>query len=210
MSFLDRLFGGGRVRGVSPASTDAGRLWRPDGGRIRALVICFTPDPAAFDWLAGSLALRLGAEVLVAARLGDPTASLAAARSASDALPVAVVGEADAAPAAIEAARASGARLALLYPAALDGVEPAGIPTTLIQAAGSGAARPEVVRFDRALRLAGVAVRETEYADVTDGWARRRRRSSGSARALDDLVAFLDRGIGQASTFDVIPGWDLH
>lgn len=195
-----------------------GTLWRSEQ-TPRALVVYLTGSPGLSRWLAGSVAVRLDALVLVPIAVDASAVEqvVTAARSASrltDRAPVVVVGEADAATSAIAASTALHAsRLALLYPTELSVAAPGperSIPTTLIQAAADSADRGTVAAMDAAWRRAGIAVRETEYSGIDDGWARYPRASKGSRRALDDLIGFLDRGIGQASTFDVIPGWDLH
>lgn len=201
----------------------AGTTWRSEQ-TPRALVVYLTGSPGLSRWLAGSVAVRLDALVLVPAAVDTAAVEAAVIEAAvtdvrsdsrlADHLPLVIVGEADAAASAIAAGTALGAaRLALLYPTGLPVGSPeprAPMPTTLIQAAADGADRGTIVAIDAAWRRAGIAVRETEYAGVDDGWARYPRASRGSRRALDDLIGFLDRGIGQASTFDVIPGWDLH
>lgn len=209
-----------RVRGAEPDAVTGGTLWSSATRSSRALVVYLTAEPASARWLAGSLATRLDALLLVVDRsdqVDDVVAVVARTREATigdgtlpPTAPVVVVGEGSAAPVALGVAHACASRLALLYPLSVGSESTARVPTTLIQAAGSGPERSRIVEFDRALRRAGVAVRETEYSDVDDGWAKRPRSSKGAARALTDLVGFLDRGIGQASTFDVIPGWDLH
>ena len=203
------------VRGASSGRSGAGTVWRSGTGVARSLLVCVSAHPPGMRWLAGSLAVRLPAVVLVSTP-GDPddlsthAAALCRAHDIDQAL-TAVIGDGDAAEAAIAATRVlATARLALISPPALPHIAPAGLPTTLIQASASGPHRVGIVALDDAMRRAGVAVRETEYQGIADGWARYPRAVRGSGRALDDLVAFLERGIGESSTFDVIPGWDLH
>lgn len=203
------------VRGASSVRSEGGTLWRADGELPRSLVVCVSTHPSGMRWLAGSLAVRLAAVVLVSppvdsADLSTRATDLCRTHDVDPAL-TAVIADGDGAEAAIAATRVlTTARLVLISPPALPHVSPAGLPTTLIQASASGPGRASVVALDRAMRRAGVAVRETEYQGIADGWARYPRAVRGSRRALDDLVAFLERGIGEASTFDVIPGWDLH
>ncbi len=217
---LARALGTPPVRGSVGERHGDKMLWR-SSTPPRALVVYLTGSPGLSRWLAGSIANRLSALVLVR----DPmthrltTADIENCRfsggsNLSESAPTVVVGEADAASAAIELSVAVRAiRLALLYPTAVRDFRAASeslVPTTLVQAAATGDHRADVVALDSAWRRAGIAVRETEYSDVDDGWARYPRVTKGSGRALDDLIGFLDRGMGQASTFDVIPGWDLR
>lgn len=166
-----------------------------------------TTAPATARWIAGSLARDLGAVVVVPDAPEHGAEALAALERD---LPLAVVGEGAACDAAAALARGRARRLALVAPPRLAAAVDGDWPTTLLQAAGDGEHRAAVVELERALRRAGVGVRETEYAGVDDDWARHPRVSRGASRALGDLVAFLDRGVGEAATFDVIPGWDLH
>ncbi|WP_165069294.1 alpha/beta hydrolase family protein [Marisediminicola senii] len=230
------------VRGAVSRSTDLGTVWSSDavarGAGARgaaatpagadspdaavapealvaphALVIYLTRRPRDSRWLAGSLAVRLGAVVLVPRSLDDADTVVERAHRqlGTDPARTTIVAEAAAAGAAAEACRSSSvSRLALLYPTGLAASTVAGLPTTLIQAAQSGENRAAVVAIETAMRRAGIAVRETEYADIRDGWARYPAVTGGSKRALNDLVAFIERGMGRDSTFVVIPGWDLH
>ena len=202
------------VKGTSVVSTPVGTVWTGTGALF--LVVLLAPDPRTTRWLAGSLVTRLGAVVLVPDPDADvrgiesKVAELCAVTALDPALTV-IVGEGAGARRAAElCGRVPAARIALLYPPGLDDADVTRFPTTLIQASASGPERAAVVALDSALRRAGVAVRETEYLDIPDGWARYPRAAPGSKRALDDLVAFLERGVGSSSTFEVIPGWDLH
>lgn len=205
-----------RVRGASAVRSGAGTLWQGDGSPARGLVLCLSGHPSGLRWLAGSIATRLPGLVYVAGADEDPASAVEHARGVGrerglDAGLSAVVAEGDRAAAGVLASRLLPAsRLVLVAPPAIPQLEPAGLPTTLLQASQSGAGRPGVVELEAAMRRAGVAVRETEYRDIADEWARYPRAVPGSRRALDDLIAFLERGIGQQSTFEVIPGWDLH
>lgn len=202
------------VKGTSSATVPGGTVWT--GAGTRFLVVLLSPDPRPARWLAGSLVVRLGAVVLVpdpeadARAIESQIAGLCAAHALDPALTVFVGEGASSARAAELCGRIAAARIALLAPTGLAGADVTRFPTTLIQAAAAGPQRAAVVELDTALRRAGVAVRETEYLDIPDGWARHPRSTPGSKRALDDLVAFLERGVGTSSTFEVIPGWDLH
>lgn len=216
MPVLTRAIATPAVRGARTRATDQGQEYSSDAA-ASSLVVYFTGLPETARWLAGSLAVRLATEVLVAdtraGRGADPAPLLAAAIAdrGLDASRVAVVGEGDASTAAVTAcAGIRVARLALLYPAIAEVEAPESMPTTLIQAARYGPDRAAVLALDALLRRSGVAVRETEYESVPDGWARHPKLVPGSSRALGDLVAFLERGFGVPSTFEVIPGWDLH
>ena len=205
-----------RVRGASSARSGQGTLWQSEGSPARCLVLCLSGHPSGLRWLAGSIAARLPGLVYVAGVDEDAASAVERARGIArerglDAGLSAVVAEGDRAEAGVLASRMLPAsRLVLVSPPGMPGLEPAGLPTTLLQASQSAADRAGVVELEAAMRRAGVAVRETEYRDIADGWARYPRAVPGSRRALDDLVAFLERGIGQQSTFEVIPGWDLH
>ena len=210
---LTRAFTTPAVRGAQATSSPDGVLHLPRDGTPGVLVVLFPDILATSRWLAGSLASRLRATVLVADPEHDPASILARALTTLESVPstTAVVGEGGGADAAVRASTAVRvARLALLYPPPLVVDDPAALPTTLLQAAREGENRSATVALDAILRRAGVAVRETEYERIPDGWARHPRVAPGSARALDDLVAFLERGLGVPSTFGVIPGWDLH
>ncbi|MBC7725743.1 MAG: hypothetical protein H7146_13520, partial [Burkholderiaceae bacterium] len=164
--------------------------------------------------LAGSLATRLGALVWVPHTEAPDLASAISAVCAENALDpgrTVIVGEGGGCHAAFAlCGKVPSARIALLYPPALPGIDPHSFPTTLLQASATSSTRAGVVMLESSLRRAGVAVRETDYQDIADDWARYPRAVRGSKRALGDLVAFLERGVGQSSTFEVIPGWDLH
>lgn len=202
------------VRGVTTAAVPAGTLWTVTESAFLVVLLTSAPRPAR--WLASSLAARLGAVVFVP----DPTADVPLlAKSigelcrtfALDPAHTVLVGEGDGAHrAAALCGRVPAARIALLYPPGLPDADALAFPTTLIQSAANGQHRSAVVALDTALRRAGVAVRETEYLNIPDGWARYPRATPGSRRALDDLVAFLERVVGTAATFEVIPGWNLH
>ena len=205
-----------RVRGVTAVRSGQGTLWRSDGEPARCLVLRFSEHPSGLRWLAGSVAARLRGLVYAAGPDEDAASATEHARGIAldrglDAGLSAVVAEGGRAEAGALASRMLPAsRLVLIAPPGMPGLEPAGLPTTLLQASQSTADRAGVVALEMAMRRAGVAVRETEYRDIGDEWARYPRAVPGSRRALDDLVAFLERGFGQQSTFEVIPGWDLH
>ncbi|PRY69665.1 hypothetical protein B0I08_102342 [Glaciihabitans tibetensis] len=109
-------------------------------------------------------------------------------------------------------------RLALISPgssswgsaAGSAAVIPPFFPPTLIQFARGGSAAQTSTALEQRLSAAGVAVRGTDYQAPRDGWATRSRAVKQSTRGANDLVAFFARGFGAASTFHVIPGWDLH
>ncbi|MFP7833749.1 hypothetical protein [Marisediminicola sp. LYQ134] len=192
----------------APSSTGASGS---SGHGLRTVVVIFSPRPLAMRWLAATLAKRLSAAVVIVDSIDDPIAAVERARFLVDSeLPVTVVGEGSAAAAALDASRQQVRRVALIAPREVGPVDPAGVPTTLIQDSESSPSRAETVALERALRSGGVGVREPGYRGVTDGWARLPRVSSGTQRALDDLVQFVERGVGPTATFDVIPGWDLH
>lgn len=185
-----------------------------------------SPAPAALGWLGSNLAARLPAAVYVCAASTDPSALADtmtavvdhASTAGVDVALLGVVAEDTAAPLVLGRFAELGAvsRLAFVSPAFGDetadtgAVDVAGFPSTLLQFARQGPNAAGCERLATRLRDAAVAVRAADYVAPTDGWARRSRVRSGSARALDDLVAFFARGLGTASTFRVIPGWDLH
>lgn len=213
------------VAGVVTEKSELGTVYLPLSAEPHCLIVYFTEFPPSARWLAGSLSVRLNARVLVPAVLPshDPDAAALVARAITGLAPTVdrdqttVVGEENGARSAIAAAVGNGqssrtpvSRLALLYPPEVPETLPGTLPTTMLQVAHGAANRPQLVQFDRALRHSGVAVRETDYRTVGDQWARYPKRVTGSKRALDDLVGFLDRGVGTPSTFEIIPGWDLH
>jgi acetyl esterase len=62
-----------------------------------------------------------------------------------------------------------------------------------------------------ALKRAGVPARIVEYSGAANGWFRYPGIQPGiSERALNDIVAFLRRGLREEDAFSVIPAWDLH
>jgi hypothetical protein len=218
------LLSGKAARGVSRSRLGFGTTWsRPDPAGL-PLIVVFSPAPAALGWLASNLAARLPAAVYVCASSpGSPQPSdtlqavreHAAKRSVDVAL-LGLVAEDTAAPRVADSIAELGAvtRLALVSPvfdhssvAAVDGSV---FPPTLLQFGRDGALAADCDRFAARLKDSAVAVRAADYASPSDGWARRSRVRAGSAHALDDLVAFFARGLGTASTFRVIPGWDLH
>jgi len=224
---LARWVFSGRAAGAATRSTDElGTLWRPNAEGPLPLVIVFSESPGALTWLASSIAAQLSAVVLVPPVGADPGSVVTAAggqagRWGVDAARIAVLGEQRGTTAALSAVRpgpGSGpdsapravARLALVSPRLPEIDDGVDLPPTLLQFSRSDADLARVVAFEKRLRLQGVAVRATDYTDIADGWTRYPRAIRHSKRALDDLVAFLRRGIGVDSTFDVIPGWDLH
>lgn len=195
--------GGGASEYWTPA--DDIRSPTPSDSRSPSILLV-TDKPVSARWLGASLSVGLGAQVIVV-RSGTESA----ASSQEDLDVDAIVGVGVASSAAITLCRRSRAgRLALVSPVALPASVPSGLPTTLIQSAASGAERRQVNVFERTLRATGTAVRDTDYPSTPDEWVRLPRLIRGSSAALDDLVAFLERGIGVQSTFEVIPGWDLH
>lgn len=213
MPALARALATPAVRGTTSTEHELGTVWERKGSSPRALILYFTDSPSSARWLAGSLAAQLDARVLVARSLDVDAASFAglAEGLGLDPALTAVVGEEVGASAALALCHATSVnRVALLYPTNLEGAQVSGVPTTLLQSAVTSDGRAAVVVFEVALRRAGVAVREMEYKNLGDGWARYPKAVAGSRAALGDLVAFLKRGIGELSTFEVIPGWDLH
>ena len=191
---------GGTVECWTPIALAGGHT-APDPTTM-PLVIVVTDRVVSARWLSASLSVALHARVVV----GD-AAALTGEQPEADA----IVGIGRSATAAIELCRKTGSRrLALVSPVALPTPVPSGLPTTLIQSSGIGVERPMVEEFQRTLRATGTAVRDTDYLTTADEWVRLPRLVHGSASALDDLVAFLLRGTGVQSTFEVIPGWDLH
>ena len=193
----------------SPASGGAPEQWTPSADRDHEWfegqtpwIIVVTDRPISAQWMSASLAVALHARVTVTR--GDTL-------TADDRTADAVVGLNAAAPIALDLCRRLRARrLALVSPLELPTSVPTGLPTTLIQASAFGPERPKVREFERTLRATGTAVRDTDYPATPDEWVRLPRLVRGSTAALGDLVAFLERGIGVQSTFEVIPGWDLH
>ena len=217
------LFTGRPAAGASMTRESFGSVWRA-GGDGQPLIVVFSPHPAAMAWLASSIAVSLPAAVVVASSATDPRATVAAASHAASSLGadperLAIIGESDAAGAALLAC-ASGAgaahRLALISPHLPDEPDRPSevsfdeVPPVLLQFSRDGVGAVAITALERRLRGAGVAVRAIDYARLADHWARYPRAVRGSARGLDDLVAFLRRGFAVESTFGVIPGWDLH
>ncbi|PPF80160.1 hypothetical protein C5B96_11260 [Subtercola sp. Z020] len=85
------------------------------------------------------------------------------------------------------------------------------LPATLVQQYGArGASRLDPSQnLPELLREAGVAVRSIEYPPSRLDWTEYPRAVRSAPRALDDLVAFFERGI-VADGFDVVPAWNLH
>lgn len=216
MPALSRFVATPRVRGTGSSRHLGGTVFTANRTTPRSLVICFAGHPPSGHWLAGSIAVRLDVAVFVPDVGIDLASAIGQAVEIIDDLELdasltVVVGEGGGAALAMPACRLMPvARMALLYPPPLPTTDVTDIPTTLLSASRTSAHRKDLVALDSALREAGVAVRETEYEKIPDGWARYPRAVRGSRRALDDLVGFLERGIGTPSTFDVIPGWDLH
>jgi len=224
---LARWLFAGRPAGAATRATDQlGTLWRPRAEGPLPLVIVFSDSPGAMAWLASSIAAELSAVVLVPSTDADPLSVIAGAQVQAglwgvDAARIAVIGEQRGTDAALSSAHAEPgsapdagtravARLALVSPRLPQTDKGLDLPPTLLQFSRSDADLAHIVAFEKRLRLNGVAVRATDYTDIGDGWTRYPRAIRHSTRALDDLVAFLRRGIGVDSTFDVIPGWDLH
>jgi acetyl esterase/lipase len=217
---LRRLFAGKAVTGATATTTPLGELWHPSTGDELPLIVIFSTEPRSMRWVASSLAAALPAAVLVAAeritQSVDESAHIASAALSFapgahiDSARVGVVGEGDAAAAALRAAGSSAHRLALISPRKLGAAAVDGIPPTLLQFAQGGASAAESTVWERRLRDAAVAVRAIDYTAVGDGWVRYPRAIRGSRRGYNDLLAFFRRGLGDESTFTVIPGWDLH
>ncbi|MBC7723559.1 MAG: hypothetical protein H7146_02265, partial [Burkholderiaceae bacterium] len=166
----------GAVSGVTSGADAAGTLYtptRPSGGRTSPasppafLVVLATEHPRAARWLAGSLATRLGALVWVPHTEAPDLASAISAVCAENALDpgrTVIVGEGGGCHAASAlCGKVPSARIALLYPPALPGIDPHSFPTTLLQASATSPTRAGVVMLESSLRRAGVAVRETDY-----------------------------------------------
>ncbi|RFA09537.1 hypothetical protein B7R54_10130 [Subtercola boreus] len=85
------------------------------------------------------------------------------------------------------------------------------LPATLVQQYGDRAtSRSDPSQnLVELLRESGVAVRAIAYPPQRLDWTEYPRAVRSSSRALDDLVAFLERGI-VADGFDVVPAWNLH
>ena len=233
------MFSRRTVRGVSRSSEDFGVVWRPAQVSGLPLIVVFSAKPSAMGWLASSLAAGLPAVVAVVdvASAGDAipsaddavtSAARLAASLAADPARLGVVAEGRTAAIALQLAasrsmagpngpsRTPVSRLALIAPTFDDEVWPAGatipsgFPPTLLQFARDGGAAAGCAALAAQLAAAGVAVRATDYQSPRDGWATRSRAVRQSQRGADDLQAFFARGFGSASTFHVIPGWDLH
>lgn len=189
------------------------------------LIVLFSPAPQSMGWLASHLASRLPAVVyscVASPGRVDLDDTLRAVREHTssdqvDATRLGLVAEDAAAGPVLQLAAATSdiTRLALVSPV-VDGPTPEhisgldGFPATLLQFARGGASAAASVDLEKRLRASAVAVRATDYTLPADGWTRRSRVRRGADRGLDDLVAFFARGLGAASTFKVIPGWDLH
>jgi hypothetical protein len=226
------------VRGAARSSTKFGVLWRPAEVAGVPLIVILSARPAALAWVASSLATSLPAVVVVAAAASPEAAETAVSAAselavslAADPARLGIVADGPTAAAAIALAarraipeldappRAPVSRLALIAPVLSDTalnltdptvVVPAAFPPTLLQYARDGAAAAASSALGARIAAAGVAVRATDYQAPRDGWATRSRAVRQSQRGADDLVAFFARGFGAASTFHVIPGWDLH
>ena len=219
------LLSGRLAPGVTRQRLDLGTRWSPLNGAGLPLIVLFSPAPRSMGWLASHLAARLPAIVYSCAaspEYPDVGGTLRAVRDHTssgtvDATRLGLVAEDAAAGPVLQfaAGTAEASRLALVSPL-LSGALPDGIsgldgfPATLLQFSRDGERAAASVDLERRLRAAAVAVRATDYSTPADGWARRPRVRKGAGRGLDDLVAFFARGLGSASTFEVIPGWDLH
>jgi hypothetical protein len=205
-----------RTRPVLPAeSNPLGTVFRgAEGGPLLLLAGERGREPL---WLASALAKQLGAVAVV---LTDPNtdgvkSAATGAELRADLARVALIGAGDAAAAALATAAdpARGfevARLALLSPTAEADLELGAVPPVFLQSAPGSPTLPVSRALEIDLRESGVAVRPVEYAGLHDAWTRYPRLTPGSARALDDIAAFLRRGFGLEGTFHgVIPGWDL-
>lgn len=211
--------------GIQLERLDIGTRFAPAGSALLPLVVVLSPTPQSMGWLASHLASRLPAVVYSCVASPDPAdiaSTLRAVRdhassSQVDASRLGLVAEdAAASPVLQHAAGTSDiTRLALVSPL-ITGPVPErvsgadGFPATLLQYARDGASAVAIAGLDTRLRAAAVAVRAIDYTTPADGWTRRSRVRRGADRGLDDLVAFFARGLGTASTFRVIPGWDLH
>jgi acetyl esterase/lipase len=229
-SVVRRLFGGRPVSGVQSTTADVGTVWQPSSVAGVPVIVVFSTEPKSLAWIASVLAAQLPAVVVVAGSVTDPVGTLAAASTlagqlGADASRVGVVGEGVAAASAVLAAASSTTnptpatsersdravdRIALISPRKIGDTPTKGTPPTLLQFAQDGDAAPESALLERRLREAGVAVRSIDYTAVGDGWVKYPRAIRGARRGQTDLVAFFRRGLGDESTFDVIPGWDLH
>jgi hypothetical protein len=221
-SVVRRLFGGRPAAGAQSTTEDVGTVWQPSSVAGVPLIVVFSTEPKSLAWIASVLASQLPAVVVVAGSVADPVGTLAAASTlaeqlGADASRVGVVGEGDAAASAVLAAASSTTnpipatsersdravdRIALISPRKIDDTATVGTPPTLLQFAQPSLPQH---RFG-----CGVAVRSIDYTAVGDGWVKYPRAVRGARRGQTDLMAFFRRGLGDESTFDVIPGWDLH
>lgn len=202
-----------------------GTRFSPAGTEGLPLIVVASPSAEAMGWLASHLASRLPAVVYTCASSpGSPGfgSTLRAVRDDAshhkvDVTRLGIVAEDAAADDVLRhCANSPGVtRLALVsplfsepLPGSIDGLT--GFPPTLLQYARGGASAAACAELETRLRGSAVAVRAIDYSAPQDGWTRRSRVRKGSDRGLDDLVGFFARGLGSASTFEVIPGWDLH
>lgn len=232
---VGRLFAGRPDRNATSTKENFGTVWRGKADENLPLMVIFTRSPAAMAWVASSIAVTLPAVVVVtgtddAAHTAMDRITAWAPAAGADAARIGVIGESDAAAAALEAciepdaedsahpARTPSpgvARLALISPILSEPVAPAwrevdGLPPTLLQFSRTSAFAAAIVDLEVRLRATGVAVRAIDYGTLGDGWARYPKAVRGSRQGLDDLLGFLRRGFGVESTFHKIPGWDLH
>jgi hypothetical protein len=225
-ALVRRMFVGKPVAGARSQTTDVGVTWRPAVTATIPLIVVFSAEPRSLAWISSSLASALPAVVVIAASLDHPADTLAAAQAiaadlGADAGRVGIIGEGDAAAAALEAATVSAPttstsadrtvdRVALISPHSLPPDPAESTPPTLLQFTQGGSSATEADAWERRVKQSGVAVRSIDYIAVGDGWVRYPRAIRGSRRAHTDLLAFFRRGLGDDSTFHVIPGWDLH
>ena len=180
------------------------------------VVAAAVDDPVHTLAEAQLYAAELGADAGRVGIIGEGDASAPALQAATASSPTSGSESTSASVSTSESASESGPadrsvdRVALISPQSLPASPAPPPPPTLLQFAQGGPRAAESEAWERRVKLAGVAVRAIDYTAVGDGWVRYPRAIRGSRRAHTDLLAFFRRGLGNESTFHVIPGWDLH
>lgn len=102
------------------------------------------------------------------------------------------------------------ARLAFVVPPA-ELATPVGIPPVpvLVQVGRPNEQHHPLVELAEEWTAAGTATRVVEYPGTARDWLSRPRRVKQAGQRVDDLAAFLARGLVNDG-FDVIPAWDLR